>query len=89
MKVEFEKSFLKSIENINNSKTLLKIETIILQCESAKTLFEIRNIKKLSGFSNYFRIKIGDYRMGFELLDKETIRLIIFLHRKDIYKKFP
>jgi mRNA interferase RelE/StbE len=89
MKVEFEKSFLKSIENINNSKTLLKIEAIILHCESAKTLFEIRNIKKLSGFSNYFRIKIGDYRIGFELLDKETIRLIIFSHRKDIYKKFP
>jgi mRNA interferase RelE/StbE len=89
MNVDFDKSFLKSLENINDSKLLQKIETIILHCESANSLFEIRNIKKLSGFSNYFRIKLGNYRIGFELINKEIIRFIIISHRKDIYKKFP
>ena len=89
MNVEFDKSFLKSLENLKDSKLLQKIETIILHCESANSLVEIRNIKKLSGFTNYFRLKLGNYRIGFELINKEIIRFIIISHRKDIYKKFP
>lgn len=89
MKVEFDKSFLKSLDNIKDSKILHKVETVILKCELVNSLFEIQNVKKLSGFLNYFRIKIGDYRIGFELLNKNTIRFIIVTHRKDIYKKFP
>ena len=89
MNVEFDKSFLKSLDIIKDSKTLQKVETIILKCESAKVLLEIQNVKKLSGFSNYFRIKTGNYRIGFELINKNTIRFIIVAHRKDIYRKFP
>lgn len=89
MNVEFDKSFLKSLDNIKDSKILQKVETVILKCESADSLFEIQNIKKLSGFSNYFRIKMGNYRIGFEFANRNTIRFIILAHRKDIYKKFP
>lgn len=89
MNVEFDKSFLRSLDNITDSKILHKVGTVILKCETVNSLFEIQNVKKLSGFSNYFRIKISDYRIGFELLNKSTIRFIIVVHRKDIYKKFP
>ncbi len=89
MKVEFDKSFLKSLDKIKNSKVLLTIEKIIIKCENANDLHEIRNVKKLTGFANYYRIKSGSYRIGFELINKKTIRFIIFTHRKDIYKKFP
>ena len=89
MKVEFDKSFLKSLDKIKISKVLLSIEKIIIKCEGANKLHEIRNVKKLTGFTNYYRIKSGNYRIGFELINKETIRFIIFTHRKDIYKKFP
>ncbi len=89
MNVEFDKSFLKSIGRLDNRKILNKADSIILLCKSAQNLSDIQNLKKLSGFSNFHRIKIGNYRIGFELLNKETIRFIILLHRKDIYKKFP
>jgi mRNA interferase RelE/StbE len=89
MNVEFDKSFLKSIERLNNRKILNKADSIIHLCKSAQNLSDIQNVKKLSGSSNFYRIKIGNYRIGFELLNKETIRFIILLHRKDIYKKFP
>ena len=89
MKVEFDKSFLKSLDKLKDSKLLQKIEKIILKCELASDLFEIKNVKKLVGFSNYSRIKMGDYRIGFELVDKEIMRFIIITHRKDIYRKFP
>ena len=48
----------------------------------------IKNIKKLKGHHDFYRIRIGDYRIGLESKNK-TIELIRFLHRKDIYKYFP
>jgi mRNA interferase RelE/StbE len=89
MKIQFDKSFLKSLGKINDSKILKKVEKIILTCESSGKVSEIQNLKKLSGFSNYFRIKLGNYRIGFEMINKSTIRFIIITHRKDIYKRFP
>jgi mRNA interferase RelE/StbE len=89
MDVRFDKFFLKSLEKYNDINLLEKIEKVISNCESAESLKEIHNLKKLSGFKNFYRIKIGSFRIGFELMDKSIIRFIIFTHRKDIYKKFP
>jgi len=87
--VEFDKSFSKSLDKVKDSTTLQRTEKTILKLESANSLKDVNNLKKLSGFSNYYRIRIGDYRIGVEQIDKRTIRLIIIAHRKDIYKKFP
>ena len=89
MIVEFDKSFSKSLDKVKDSTTLQRTEKTILKLESANSLKDVNNLKKLSGFSNYYRIRIGDYRIGVEQIDKRTIRLIIIAHRKDIYKKFP
>lgn len=88
MEVNFDKSFLKSLEKINDKAVFKKIEKAIIHCESANTLLEIPNLKKLKGFANFYRIKIGDYRIGVEV-EGNSINFIIVLHRKDIYKLFP
>ena len=89
MNVLFDKSFEKSLDLIDDKKLKEKLSGIILQLESVKNLNEIQNLRKLTGFRNYYRIRIGDYRLGFELTDVNTIRLVIICHRKDIYKNFP
>jgi mRNA interferase RelE/StbE len=89
MKIEFDKSFLKSLDIINDNKLLNKIESTIISLENAKSINDISNIKKLIGFKNYYRIRIGDYRLGCELIEEQILRLIIISHRKNIYKKFP
>ncbi len=89
MNVEFDKSFHKWLSRINESNTLKKIELAILKAEGAKVINDIPNTKKLSGHKNYYRIKIGDYRIGFERINKTTIRLIIVANRKEIYQRFP
>jgi len=45
--------------------------------------------KKLTGFRKYYRIRLGEYRIGIETIDKNTIRLILIAHRKEIYRYFP
>lgn len=89
MKVEFDESFAKSILKIKNKSISQKIEKLIDEIENAATLSEIRQIKKLQGFKTFYRIRIGDYRVGVELLNENTLELIIISHRKEIYNKFP
>lgn len=89
MKVEFDRSFEKSLQKVGDSSILSRIRKIVTRCESAKSLADIPNIKKLTGFRNYYRIRSGEYRIGLELMNANTIRFIIIMHRKDIYRNFP
>jgi mRNA interferase RelE/StbE len=89
MIVEFDKSFYKSLEKIRDKSLFPRIERSIINLEKAKSLADIPNLKKLAGFNEYYRVRIGDYKLGFEKLSNTTIRLIIIANRKDIYKLFP
>jgi mRNA interferase RelE/StbE len=51
-------------------------------------LAELNGVRKMEGYSNYYRIKLGEYRLGVKL-EKSELELIRFLHRKDIYRRFP
>ena len=44
--------------------------------------------KKLKGYKSYYRIKIGDYRIGVEI-ENDVIDFILISHRKNIYNLFP
>ena len=89
MIVEFDKSFDKSLRQIHDPIVLRKLKRIIIQIEDSPSLLQLPNIIKLTGFSHYYRIRIGDYRIGIELINKAKVRFIIIAHRKDIYKIFP
>jgi mRNA interferase RelE/StbE len=43
----------------------------------------------MKGHPRFYRIRVGDYRVGFELTGPNEILLILVAHRKDIYKRFP
>ena len=80
----------KTGEIVSREEIFKKLEeNAIKKSEKALTLESIPGSKKLIGFSKYYRIKMGDYRLGFERINSLTIRFIIFEYRKDIYKKFP
>jgi len=88
MKVQFEKSFLKDIEKLNDKSVATKLKAKLIEFEEYSDLASVPNIKKLKGHKLYYRLKIGDYRLGFSYEEGE-LNIIRFLHRKDIYKLFP
>lgn len=88
MIVKIDKSFNKDTDKISDKKLLLKIAHAIESVIAVNSINDIKNTKKLKGNSQHYRIKIGDYRLGFVLID-ETIIFERCLHRKDIYKYFP
>ena len=89
MKVIFDKSFLKSVKKIKDAEIKKRLEAVITEAEEAKVLREIPNIKKMQGFDSFYRIRIGDYRVGIEVEEKDQIRFIVISHRKNIYDDFP
>lgn len=81
-------SYLKAIKKLKNSDLILNLNLIIENIEKAETFAEVKNVKKLSGFSNCYRVKIDNHRIGI-VLEENKVVLVQFQHRKDIYKKFP
>lgn len=88
MKVEFRESFVKDLKGLKDRALLQRVKEIIETIERADSLAEISNLKKLKGSGNYFRLRLGDYRVGLALRD-EIVIFVRFLNRKDIYKYFP
>ena len=88
MKSEFRKSFAKDLKKIKDKSLLTKFKAVIEAVEAAENLSKITNLKKLKAEGNYYRIRIGDYRMGL-LLESDTFIFIRCLHRREIYKFFP
>jgi len=64
MEVEFLSKFSDDLDSISQKSIKAKIAGLIEQFETAGSLSEIQQIKKLTGHRNAFRIRIGNYRIG-------------------------
>ncbi len=73
-------SFHKDISKIKDRKIAGLIEQVIAKMLAAENLSEIGGVTKLSASSNAYRIRFGDYLLGFKL-SGNTIELVIFAHR--------
>jgi mRNA interferase RelE/StbE len=88
LKVEFKASFAKDLRKINNASINKQVSQVIEYVEKAHNFPEIVNLKKIVGADNYYRIRIGDYRIGV-VIEADTVIFVRVLHRKDIYRYFP
>lgn len=65
MKIEFKSSFHKDLKSLYRDEKLFgRIKEIILMVESSNSIDAVGNAKKLKSDGPYYRIRIGDYRMG-------------------------
>ena len=89
MKIAFKDSFHKDLKSILNDKKLFaRIKETILLIEESPGIESIGNVKKLKSDGSYFRIRIGDYRLGF-IVEDDTAVFVRILHRSRIYRYLP
>lgn len=88
MNLLYSKKFLKDIEHTADKKTRLNVQDVINSIKNCTSLSDLSGIRKMTGYENYYRLRIGDYRLGFKL-ENNTVTLLRFKHRKDIYTVFP
>ena len=60
MKTLYEKSFGRDLKKIKDKRLLKQVQKIIAQVESATSLSDLQNVKKLEGYTTYYRIRVGE-----------------------------
>ena len=89
MNTEYLPSFLKDLKALKSTPHFKSIKALVFEeIPNIPEFEEINNLKKLKGYETAYRIRIGDYRIGFTF-DGKTIIFFRVLHRKDIYRYFP
>ena len=88
MNTAFRKSFTRDLKKIKNLEVLDRVRQVIQEVEAATALTEIRDLKKMSGTASFYRIRVGEFRIGVAI-DEETIEFVRCLPRRDLYRYFP
>jgi len=88
MDASFKQSFIKDVRKLPQ-QTRKRIERFALEdAIEAKGIGDLGEIVKISGYTNYYRKRFGDYRVGFKI-EEDRITFFRALHRKEIYRYFP
>ena len=68
-----------------------RLANVIIEIEAAQTIANLLNCKEMQGKVNkgYYRIRFGDYRLGFTVDAQNTVLLIDVGSRGDFYKTYP
>ena len=88
MKVRFTASFVKDLQALKDKALLERIKTLIANVEAAQSLGEVSGLKKLRGGGAYYRVRIGDYRVGLATEEGDVV-FVRVLHRREVYRYFP
>ena len=88
MRTSFRSSFLRDLKKVRDQAVLDRVRAVIEEAEAAEDLSAVSRIKKIKGAGDYYRIRVGDYRIGV-VVSGSTIEFVRCLHRREIYRRFP
>ena len=86
MKIELTKPFVKDLKKLSK-EAQTDVALLIKKIEAATDL-DTFDVKRLKGFKNNFRIRLGIYRIGY-FTEGDTIVCSRVAKRDEIYKIFP
>ena len=88
MNVIILNSIAKDVKKINNSNFNDEILNFITILETANSIQEIPNLKKLAGHKESYRCRMGNFHIGINIENSNLILVRVAL-RKDFYRLFP
>jgi mRNA interferase RelE/StbE len=89
LEVQYRQAFLKDLKQLKSSIAYERIyEVAFTTLAAINTLEELSDIKAMKGYSDRYRIRIGDYRIGIEV-NGDVIEVMRVLHRREFYRYFP
>ena len=83
MQILFERSFSRELKKIKDKRVLKRVNDVIAEAESAASLNEVANLKKLEGFNTYYQIRVGDTESALRFW-----RAKLFLFASEFVKRF-
>jgi len=87
MKYEYTNAFIKDVKK-TSPEIQSQIKNLIEEINAVDRLGDLPNVKKMKGFFNAFRIRLGEYRVGV-FWENDKLVLARMLHRREVYRYFP
>lgn len=89
MNTLFRERFWRDVKKeVKDKKTIARIDEVIEEAVAAASINDMKNVKKMKGASNAFRIRVGRFRIGV-FVEGDIIEFACCLPRKDMYRYFP
>lgn len=88
MKVTFRQSFARDLKKVKNQAVLDRVRRVIERVEGAANPQEVGDLRKMSGTGSFYRIRLGDYRLGV-VVEGDCVEFVRCLSRRDLYRFFP
>jgi mRNA interferase RelE/StbE len=65
VRIQYAKALSKDLEAVcRNTGIKKRLPKIIEMLKKIDSLSELQDIKKIEGYDNYYRLRVGDYRLG-------------------------
>jgi mRNA interferase RelE/StbE len=82
--VQFRRSAEKSLEKLDGRNRARILRNIVALADNPRP----PGVKQLSGEDTLWRIRVGDYRVVYEIRDAELVVLVVRVaHRSEVYRK--
>ncbi len=85
----YTRTFLKELTDLP-PKERERVEKVVFGEAIQQDPFLSGRVQKLRGYEEYYKLRIGHYRVGIRLdFEERIVEFRRVLHRKDIYREFP
>jgi mRNA interferase RelE/StbE len=88
LNVRFKASIAADLRALKDKSLLDRVKALIAKVESADSLPDIPNLKRLRRGGAYYRVRLGDYRVGLAV-EEDAVVFVRVLHRREVYRYFP
>ena len=88
MEIEYTPSFERDLRRARNSELRARVERLIETIKEAPSLPDVRGVVRLTGPGAFYRLRVGDYRIGIAV-EGNTVVMIRLFHRREGYRSFP
>jgi mRNA interferase RelE/StbE len=85
----YKKPFLKDLAKLPKHYREQIERLVFEEIPRLDNVFTTLDTKKMKGYQDYYRIRVGDYRIGCKVERKSQIIFYRIKSRGDIYKVFP
>jgi mRNA interferase RelE/StbE len=89
-RITYKKTFLQELKKLPKEARAKLEEFVFVALPAVDDPLALPNVKKLTGYREYYRARLGDYRIGLRVDHQaQVIECCRVMHRKDIYRFFP
>jgi mRNA interferase RelE/StbE len=85
----YKKIFLKDLAAIPERPRSRREKLVLDRIPASENFFHEFDVDKMSGYEDYYRIRIGQYRVGCRISDDGMIIFYRVKSREEIYRVFP